>query len=293
MNNNLVEVKHLKKYFHQGHPDEVHAVDDVTFSIRRGEVFGLVGESGSGKTTTGRCVLNLYRPTAGQVLYNDQDITTLKKGRALKNFHHETAMIFQDPYSSLDPRMAVRDIIAEGLKVHQQTSSRQELDQRVAETMELVGLTPDVMNRYPYEFSGGQRQRIGIARALATDPEFVVADEPLSALDVSIQAQIVQLMEHLKATKQLTYLFIAHDISMVKYISDRIGVMYHGKLVELGTADEIVNHPLHPYTKSLLSAVPVPDPTYERVRQPFTYDGDSAKLPLREVSADHYAALAE
>ena len=293
MNNNLVEVKHLKKYFHQGHPDEVHAVDDVTFSIRRGEVFGLVGESGSGKTTTGRCVLNLYRPTAGQVLYNDQDITTLKKGRALKRFHHETAMIFQDPYSSLDPRMAVRDIIAEGLKVHQQTGSRQELDQRVAETMELVGLTPDVMNRYPYEFSGGQRQRIGIARALATDPEFVVADEPLSALDVSIQAQIVQLMEHLKATKQLTYLFIAHDISMVKYISDRIGVMYHGKLVELGTADEIVNHPLHPYTKSLLSAVAVPDPAYERVRQPFTYDGDSAQLPLRKVAAGHYAALAE
>ena len=293
MNNNLVEVKHLKKYFHQGHPDEVHAVDDVTFSIRRGEVFGLVGESGSGKTTTGRCVLNLYQPTAGQILYRGQDVTALKRGRAFKKFHHETAMIFQDPYSSLDPRMAVRDIIAEGLKVHQQTSSRQELDQRVAETMELVGLTPDVMNRYPYEFSGGQRQRIGIARALATDPEFVVADEPLSALDVSIQAQIVQLMEHLKATKQLTYLFIAHDISMVKYISDRIGVMYHGKLVELGTADEIVNHPLHPYTKSLLSAVPVPDPTYERVRQPFTYDGDSAKLPLREVFAGHYAALAE
>lgn len=293
MNNNLVEVKHLKKYFHQGHPDEVHAVDDVTFSIRRGEVFGLVGESGSGKTTTGRCVLNLYQPTAGQILYHGQDVTALKRGRAFKKFHHETAMIFQDPYSSLDPRMAVRDIIAEGLKVHQQTSSRQELDQRVAETMELVGLTPDVMNRYPYEFSGGQRQRIGIARALATDPEFVVADEPLSALDVSIQAQIVQLMEHLKATKQLTYLFIAHDISMVKYISDRIGVMYHGKLVELGTADEIVNHPLHPYTKSLLSAVPVPDPTYERVRQPFTYDDDSAKLPLREVSAGHYAALAE
>ncbi len=293
MNNNLVEVKHLKKYFHQGHPDEVHAVDDVTFSIRRGEVFGLVGESGSGKTTTGRCVLNLYQPTAGQILYHGQDVTSLKRGRAFKKSHHETAMIFQDPYSSLDPRMAVRDIIAEGLKVHQQTSSRQELDQRVAETMELVGLTPDVMNRYPYEFSGGQRQRIGIARALATDPEFVVADEPLSALDVSIQAQIVQLMEHLKSTKQLTYLFIAHDISMVKYISDRIGVMYHGKLVELGTADEIVNHPLHPYTKSLLSAVPVPDPTYERVRQPFTYDGDSAKLPLREVSAGHYVALAE
>lgn len=293
MSNNLVEVHHLKKYFHQGHPDEVHAVDDVNFNIRRGEVFGLVGESGSGKTTTGRCILNLYQPTAGQVLYNGHDITALKKGRDLKAFHHETAMIFQDPYSSLDPRMSVRDIIAEGLRVHKQTNDRQELDQKVAATMELVGLSPDVMNRYPYEFSGGQRQRIGIARALATEPEFVVADEPLSALDVSIQAQIVKLMEHLKATKQLTYLFIAHDISMVKYISDRIGVMYHGKLVELGTADEIVNHPLHPYTKSLLSAVPVPDPTYERVRQPFTYDGSSAKLPLREVTAGHYAALAE
>lgn len=293
MSNNLVEVHHLKKYFHQGHPDEVHAVDNVNFNIHRGEVFGLVGESGSGKTTTGRCILNLYQPTAGQVLYNGRDITALKKGQDLKAFHHETAMIFQDPYSSLDPRMSVRDIIAEGLQVHKQTNDRQELDQKVAATMELVGLSPDVMNRYPYEFSGGQRQRIGIARALATDPEFVVADEPLSALDVSIQAQIVKLMEHLKATKQLTYLFIAHDISMVKYISDRIGVMYHGKLVELGTADEIVNHPLHPYTKSLLSAVPVPDPTYERVRQPFTYDGDSAKLPLREVTAGHYAALAE
>lgn len=293
MNNNLVEVKHLKKYFHQGRPDEVHAVDDVTFNIRRGEVFGLVGESGSGKTTTGRCILNLYQPTAGQVLYDGRDITALKRGRDLKNFHHETAMIFQDPYSSLDPRMSVRDIIAEGLQVHKQTNDRQKLDQKVAATMELVGLSPDVMNRYPYEFSGGQRQRIGIARSLATDPEFVVADEPLSALDVSIQAQIVKLMEHLKVTKQLTYLFIAHDISMVKYISDRIGVMYHGKLVELGTADEIVNHPLHPYTKSLLSAVPVPDPTFERVRRPFTYDDDSAKLPLREVSAGHYAALAE
>lgn len=293
MSNNLVEIHHLKKYFHEGHPDEIHAVDDVNFNIRRGEVFGLVGESGSGKTTTGRCILDLYQPTSGQILYDGHDITALKKGRDLKVFHHKTAMIFQDPYSSLDPRMSVRDIIAEGLLVHKQTNDRSKLDEKVAATMELVGLSPDVMNRYPYEFSGGQRQRIGIARALATEPEFVVADEPLSALDVSIQAQIVKLMEHLKATKQLTYLFIAHDISMVKYISDRIGVMYHGKLVELGTADEIVNHPLHPYTKSLLSAVPVPDPTYERVRQPFTYDGDSAKLLLREVTAGHYAALAE
>ncbi|WP_295730608.1 ABC transporter ATP-binding protein [uncultured Limosilactobacillus sp.] len=293
MSNNLIEVHHLKKYFHQGHPDEVHAVDDISFNIHRGEVFGLVGESGSGKTTTGRCILNLYQPTNGQVVYGGHNITSLKKERVLKDFHRKTSMIFQDPYSSLDPRMSVRDIIAEGLRVHQQTNNRSELDQRVADTMELVGLSPDVMNRYPYEFSGGQRQRIGIARSLATEPEFVVADEPLSALDVSIQAQIVQLMEHLRATRQLTYLFIAHDISMVKYISDRIGVMYHGKLVELGTADDIVNHPLHPYTKSLLSAVPVPDPNYERIRQPFTYHDDSAKMPLREMTAGHYVALAE
>lgn len=289
---NLVEVNHLKKYFHQGHPDEVHAVDDVSFTIHRGEVFGLVGESGSGKTTTGRCILNLYQPTGGEFNYDGQDVTTLKNRQALKNFHQKTAMIFQDPYSSLDPRMSVRDIIAEGLRVHKRTNNRHELDEKVAETMELVGLTPDLMNRYPYEFSGGQRQRIGIARALAVEPEFIVADEPLSALDVSIQAQIVKLMEHLKEVRNLTYLFIAHDISMVKYISDRIGVMFHGKLVELGEADEIVNHPLHPYTKSLLSAVPVPDPAYERVRRPFSYDEEPANLPLKEIRPGHFAALA-
>lgn len=233
----LVQVNHLKKYFHQGHPDEVHAVDDISFTIHRGEVFGLVGESGSGKTTTGRYILNLYQPTGGEVSYAGQDVTQLTNRQALKTFHQKTAMIFQDPYSSLDPRMSVRDIIAEGLKVHKQAASRQKLDDKVGETMELVGLTPGLMNRYPYEFSGGQRQRIGIARALAVEPEFVVADEPLSALDVSIQAQIVKLMEHLKEARDLTYLFIDHDISMVKYISNRIGVMFHGKLVELGNAD--------------------------------------------------------
>lgn len=289
----LITVQHLKKYFHQGRPDEVHAVDDVSFDIHRGEVLGLVGESGSGKTTTGRCILNLYQPSAGNVTYHGQDITKLKNKAALKQFHQKTAMIFQDPYSSLDPRMSVRDIIAEGLRIHNQHLSRETLDEKVATTMELVGLTPDLMNRYPYEFSGGQRQRIGIARALAIEPEFIVADEPLSALDVSIQAQIVQLMEKLKEARQLTYLFIAHDISMVKYISDRIGVMYHGKLVELGEANEIVNHPLHPYTKSLLSAVPVPDPAYERVRRQFTYDEEPTNLPLRELSPGHFAALAE
>ncbi|MRG68392.1 ABC transporter ATP-binding protein [Limosilactobacillus reuteri] len=293
MTENLIEVHHLKKYFHEGHPDEVHAVDDVSFSIRRGEVFGLVGESGSGKSTTGRCILNLYRPTDGQVTYDNQDITQLKTSKDLKKFHHKTAMIFQDPYSSLDPRMSVREIIAEGLQLHGQVKDRQTLDSKVAQTMELVGLTSDLMNRYPYEFSGGQRQRIGIARALATEPEFIVADEPLSALDVSVQAQIVKLMEQLKVTRKLTYLFIAHDISMVKYISDRIGVMYHGRLVELGTANEIVNNPLHPYTKSLLSAVPVPDPNYERVRQQFTYDVQDATSPLREVAQGHYVALSK
>ena len=292
MTENLVEVHHLKKYFHQGRPDEVHAIDDVSFNIQRGEVFGLVGESGSGKTTTGRCILNLYQPTSGDIIYDGEDVTKLKGRQKLKEFHQKTSMIFQDPYSSLDPRMSVRDIIAEGLKIHQKITNRQELDEKVAETMKLVGLTPDLMNRYPYEFSGGQRQRIGIARSLAVEPEFVVADEPLSALDVSIQAQIVQLMEYLKEVRNLTYLFIAHDISMVKYISDRIGVMYHGKLLELGTADEIVNHPLHPYTQSLLSAVPVPDPTYERVRKQFTYDEEPANVPLREVKPGHYVALA-
>ena len=292
MTENLVEVHHLKKYFHQGRPDEVHAIDDVSFNIQRGEVFGLVGESGSGKTTTGRCILNLYQPTSGDIIYDGEDVTKLKEHQKLKEFHQKTSMIFQDPYSSLDTRMSVRDIIAEGLKIHQKTTNREEFDEKVAETMKLVGLTPDLMNRYPYEFSGGQRQRIGIARSLAVEPEFVVADEPLSALDVSIQAQIVQLMEHLKEVRNLTYLFIAHDISMVKYISDRIGVMYHGKLLELGTADEIVNHPLHPYTQSLLSAVPVPDPTYERVRKQFTYDEEPANVPLREVKPGHYVALA-
>lgn len=291
MTENLIEVHNLRKYFQQGRSRRVYAVDNVSFSIQRGEVFGLVGESGSGKTTIGRCLLNLYQPTDGRILYNGTDIMQFRNRQELKKFHQKTTMIFQDPYSSLNPRMAVREIIAEGIKVHQKNLKYQELDDRVAEMMRLVGLTPDLMNRFPHEFSGGQRQRIGIARALAVEPEFVVADEPLSALDVSIQAQIVKLMEKLKEARKLTYLFIAHDISMVKYISDRIGVMYHGRLLELGSADEIVNNPLHPYTKSLLSAVPVPDPTYERIRKQFVYDAKPESIPLQEVTANHFVAL--
>ena len=290
MNEPLLETVGLKKYFKTPR-GLLHAVDDVNLSIPCGKTLGVVGESGCGKSTLGRTLLRLIEPTSGQVLYRGENIFTRNK-RQMLEIRKKMQMIFQDPYSSLDPRMSVRDIIAEGLKIHQKTTNREEFDEKVAETMKLVGLTPDLMNRYPYEFSGGQRQRIGIARSLAVEPEFVVADEPLSALDVSIQAQIVQLMEHLKEVRNLTYLFIAHDISMVKYISDRIGVMYHGKLLELGTADEIVNHPLHPYTQSLLSAVPVPDPTYERVRKQFTYDEEPANVPLREVKPGHYVALA-
>lgn len=290
MNENLVEVRHLKKYFNAGRSNEVRAIDDVSFKIRRGEVFGLVGESGSGKTTTGKCILDLFTPSSGEIIYDGQVVNAKHKRDFKRHFHQKTAMIFQDPYSSLDPRMSVKEIVAEGLKLHS-IKDKQPLDEQVAQTLELVGLTPDLMNRYPYEFSGGQRQRIGIARALALDPEFIVADEPLSALDVSIQAQIIKIMETLKQSRQLTYLFIAHDISMVKYISDRIGVMYHGKLVEVAPADEIVTNPLHPYTKSLLSAVPAPDPAYERVRQPISYAAEPANVKLKEVSEGHFVAL--
>lgn len=291
MTEKLVEVTHLKKYFHAGRANEVRAVDDVSFTIHRGEVFGLVGESGSGKTTVGRCLLNLYRPTAGQIHFAGQDVMTLTSRQAQKEFHRRTQMIFQDPYASLDPRLTVKEIVAEGLKVHGLVTNPRELTARVADLLRQVGLTPDVMARYPYEFSGGQRQRIGVARALAVQPEFVVADEPLSALDVSVQAQIVELMEELRAQHALTYLFIAHDLAMVKYISDRIGVMYHGRLVEVGTADEVVNHPVHPYTQSLLSAVMVPDPQAARRQKRVDYQATEPTGPLKEVSAGHYAAL--
>lgn len=289
----ILQVKNLKQYFNVGKPDEVKAVDDISFAIYQGETFGLVGESGSGKTTVGRSIIHLYEPTAGKILFHGQDISQLKSAATRLQFRQQMQMIFQDPYASLNPRMKVKDIIAEGIDVHHLATSNQDRDDRVAHLLEVVGLNPDHATRYPYEFSGGQRQRIGIARALAVEPEFIIADEPISALDVSIQAQVVNLLQDLQAQHELTYLFIAHDLSMVKYISDRIGVIHYGRLMEIAPADEIYANPLHPYTKSLLSAVPVPDPEYERKRQAIAYDaalyeGDDKKRQLVEVVPGHF-----
>ena len=290
-NEKLVEVKHLSLYFNKGKANEVKAIDDVSFDIYKGEVFGLVGESGSGKTTIGRTLLKLYEPDSGQILFHGKDVTQLK-GAELKAFRKSAQMIFQDPQASLDERMKIKDIIAEGIDIHGLASSTQDRDQKVNHLLSLVGLNSDHATRYPHEFSGGQRQRIGIARALAINPEFIVADEPISALDVSIQAQVVNLLKDLQKRQGLTYLFIAHDLSMVKYISDRIGVLHWGKLLEMGTTDEVYNHPLHPYTRSLLSALPVPDPEIERHRKIMTYDPsielDGAKREMRKVNEDHY-----
>ncbi|MCH4009533.1 ABC transporter ATP-binding protein [Companilactobacillus sp.] len=269
----IVQVKHLKQYFNIGKPNEVKAVDDISFDIYQGETFGLVGESGSGKSTTGRSIIRLYNPTSGEILFNGEDISKIKNRSAdMKKFRRQMQMIFQDPYASLNPRMKVKDIIAEGLDINNLTKNDDERTQRVEELLNMVHLNPEHMTRYPYEFSGGQRQRIGIARALAVDPQFIIADEPISALDVSIQAQVVNLLQDIQKQRGLTYMFIAHDLSMVKYISDRIAVMYSGKIVELASSDDIYNHPLHPYTKSLLSAIPVPDPEVEKHRQRIDFD---------------------
>lgn len=288
----IVSVKHLKQYFNIGKPNEVKAVDDVSFDIYKGETFGLVGESGSGKSTTGRSIIRLYNPTDGHIFFNGQDISTIKAhGSKMKEFRREMQMIFQDPYASLNPRMKVKDIIAEGLDVHGLVKNDEERDQRVRELLDMVNLNPEHMTRYPYEFSGGQRQRIGIARALAVDPQFIIADEPISALDVSIQAQVVNLMQDIQKKQGLTYLFIAHDLSMVKYISDRIAVMYRGKIVELAESNEIYNNPLHPYTQSLLSAIPVPDPEVEKKRTRIDFDHKSPfkdDQRLQEVLPGHF-----
>ena len=273
-NEYLVEVKNLKQYFpvrnSKGKLVPLKAVDDVSFAIKPGETLGLVGESGCGKTTVGRSLLRLYKPTAGEIWFAGQLVTD-------KNMHEhrkEMQMVFQDPYSSLDPRMTVEDIIGEPLDIHKLCKNKAERRERVLELMKTVGLNAEQATRYPHEFSGGQRQRIGIARALAVNPRFIVCDEPVSALDVSIQAQVVNMFEDLQQQLGMAYLFIAHDLLVVHHMSDRIAVMYLGKIMEVADSDSVINHPIHPYTESLLSAVPIPDPKIARTRQRIVLEGD-------------------
>jgi oligopeptide transport system ATP-binding protein len=290
--NVLLRVDHLVKHFPitqgiliQKQVGAVRAVDDISFDIRRGETLGLVGESGCGKSTTGRTILQLYRPTSGHVYYEGIDLTTLK-GSALRPMRRKMQMIFQDPYASLNPRMTVSEIIGEPLVVHRVGGTR-EVNQRVDELLTQVGLNPAFANRYPHEFSGGQRQRIGVARALALKPDLIVCDEPISALDVSIQAQVVNLLEDLQDQLGLTYLFIAHDLSMVRHISDRVAVMYLGMLVELADRAELYHNPLHPYAQALLSAVPIADPVAEEKRHRIILEGD-VPSPANPPSGCHF-----
>ena len=275
MDENLLELRHFSQVF-----GKFQAVDDVSFTIQKGEVFGLVGESGCGKTTTGRAIVGLLKPTRGEILFESKH---LQKTTQIQ-------MIFQDPMASLDPRMTVREIIAEGLRI-KGVKDKKALDEKVFSMMALVGLSREQAGRYPHEFSGGQRQRIGIARALVMEPKLLIADEPVSALDVSVQAQVINLLQELKEKLGLTVLFIAHDLSVVKHFSDRIGVMYRGKLVELAESDELFKNPLHPYTKSLLSAIPIPDPHREKNRVRIPYEPgnhDLEKLEFQEVSPGHW-----
>ena len=318
-NNSLLRVDGLVKHFpilagvFQRQVGVVHAVDGITFNVKPGETFGLVGESGCGKSTAGRTILQLYRPTAGHVYFEDVDLSQLK-GEELRRMRRRMQMIFQDPYASLNPRMTIGDIIGEPLQVHDMAKSA-EIKEQVKELLSTVRLSPGFAARYPHEFSGGQRQRIGIARALALKPDFIVCDEPISALDVSIQAQVINLLEDLQEKFGLTYLFIAHDLSVVRHISDRVAVMYLGILAEMTSRDELYKHPLHPYTQALLSAVPVPDPFLEEKRQRIILEGDvpspvnppsgcrfRTRCPLaekicaeqvpawREVAPDHWVA---
>ena len=288
----ILQVEHLKLYFNKGQKNEVRAVDDVSFSIREGETFGLVGESGSGKTTIGRSVIGLYRPTGGHIFFEGKD-TAKKRSKAEERIlRQKMQMIFQDPYASLNPRMKVEDIIAEGLDINHLVSDASQRRKKVEELLHLVGMDASHATRYPHEFSGGQRQRIGIARALAVQPRFIICDEPISALDVSIQAQVINLLKELQSNLKMTYLFIAHDLSMVKYVSDHIGVMHLGKLVEIGSSSEIYHYGVHPYTESLLSAIPLPDPEYERNRKRLIYQpepGISGEIrKMNRIGTDHY-----
>ena len=284
---NLIEVQNLKKYFTKTsglwgkNVQYVKAVDNVSFYIKRGETLGLVGESGCGKSTTGRTLIKLYEPTEGKILFGGEDITHYSQKKMLP-FRKRMQMVFQDPYASLNSRMTVNDIIGEAIETHKIATGSEKTD-RIHYLLDKVGLMRDHASRYPHEFSGGQRQRIGIARALAVEPEFIICDEPISALDVSIQAQVVNMLEDLQSDMGLTYLFIAHDLSMVKHISNRIGVMYLGNLVEVGGSEEVNNHPAHPYTQALLSAVPLPDPDMAKERQRIVLEGD-VPSPLKPPS---------
>jgi len=313
MSERLVEAKNLCKYFSVGKKGTLKAVDNVSLYINKGETLGLVGESGCGKTTCGRTILRLYDATSGQVTFDGKDVSQLK-GKELLDFKKRAQIIFQDPYSSLDPRMTIGEIIAEGMDVHCNYSAK-EKDAKVAELLRSVGMNPDFANRFAHELSGGQRQRIGIARALAIDPDFIVCDEPISALDVSIQAQVVNLLIKLQKERGLTYLFISHDLSMVRHISDRVGVMYLGSLVEMTASHEIFSNPQHPYTKILMSAIPLADPDAEssknrieiqgevpspinapsgckfRTRCPYATEICAKEAPaLTEIAPDHYVA---
>lgn len=307
-NDYIVKVEGLKQYFKIpdtekktlkqkifGASKYLKAVDDVSFNIKRGETFGLVGESGSGKSTIGRSLIKLYDITGGKIIFDGKDISHIK-GKEAKALTKDIQMIFQDPFASVNPRMTIENIISEGIKIHDKEKTTQEVRQKVIELLKQVGLNEYHISRYPHEFSGGQLQRVGIARSLAVKPKFIIADEAISALDVSIQAQVVNLMKHLQKEYNLTFLFIAHDLSMVKYISDTIGVMYRGKLLEIASSDEIYNNPLHPYTKSLLSAIPHTDPVFEKQRKRITYSSDihsydsniSSKIPkMQQITDTH------
>ncbi|HLS09917.1 oligopeptide/dipeptide ABC transporter ATP-binding protein [Lentibacillus sp.] len=273
MEEKILQLNNLSKHYNIGKGQILKAVNDVTFHINKGETFGLVGESGCGKTTVGRTIMGLYDKTSGDVYYDGQNVHELDDKETFE-FYRQMQMIFQDPYASLNPRSTVKEVIAEPMEVHGLYQNKQEQLDRVIQLLEEVGLNRDHANRYPHEFSGGQRQRIGIARALALDPDFIIADEPISALDVSVQAQVVNLLKNLQAEKSLTFLFIAHDLSMVKQISDRIGVMYLGNLVELTSSDSLYDNPLHPYTQALLSAIPIPDPDIEDTRERIILEGE-------------------
>lgn len=312
-NEPILEVKNLQKHFNLGDKKVLKAVDGLSFTIDKGETFGLVGESGCGKSTAGRTIIRLYEATGGEVLFNGQDVHKLA-GKEREQLYRKMQMVFQDPYASLNPRMTVGKIIAEGIDIHGLYNSKKR-NERVIQLLNDVGLNEEHAGRFPHEFSGGQRQRIGIARALAIEPEFIIADEPISALDVSVQAQVVNLFKKLQQERGLTYLFIAHDLAMVKHISNRIGVMYLGKLVEVATSEKLNAKPLHPYTQSLLSAIPIPDPEIQRSRQRIILKGEipsplnppsgcpfrtrcphampecaATMPPFKEVEPGHYAA---